>query len=347
MPWVALAAAGAAVIGGALASDASSDDRTAALNQNQAAVKAWLDVNVPDPEQQKVVLQRFVQQGTLSPELEQAVKLGQSEFSKIQSDPALRETRLKALSSLSDIGDNGGLTLSDQANLQKGLIDVAAGDRGRREAISDNMARRGISGSGLDMTAQLDSAQKATNLASQQQLDTLGSARARALQAIQGAGSLAGDISKEDYAQKANAATAADSIAAFNAKALQGVNHSNVEAKNAAAATNLKATQDIANANTGITNQQEIQSKGVYQQEFNNKAAKAAGLTGQYAQLGNAYNNAANRTAASGAGVGAGVAQGLSNYGALDAYLNKNKSDPNEETYTYDNDELEKKYFEY
>ncbi len=340
MPWLAVAAVGAQVLSGAMGSAASAEDREAALSQNQQAVKAWLDVNVPDPEQQKVVLQRFVQQGTLSPELEQAVTRDVSAYEKIQTDPRLKQSRLKALSSLEELGSSGGMTLSDEANLQKGLNDINVADRGRREAIADNAARRGISGSGFDQANQLRNAQDATNRQSQQQLDVLGSARDRALKAIMASGDLAGSIQQQDYNQQKDLAGARDSIADFNARALAGVNQRNTAARNITNAQNLKSRQDISNANVGIANQQETQNKGVYQQDFNNRAAKAAGLTGQYQQLGNAYNNAADRTAGTWAGVGSAVGKAGSayaNYDALNKYLDKDKEDEGETYYYGDN----------
>ncbi len=315
MPWIAAVAALAPIVTGAIGSAASASDRKKALEQSRAGLQAWMDVNVPDPEQQKVILQRFVQQGTLDPKLEQAVLQGASELEKIKTDPRLKQSQLKALSSLEDIGSSGGLTLSDQANLQKGLNDVAVADRGRREAIADNMQRRGLSGSGFDQAAQLRNQQDATNLQSQQQLQTLGSARDRALQAITQGGSLAGQLRSQDYGEQKDLAGARDSIANFNARALAGVNHSNVGYQNEAQAANLKARQDIANANVGIANQQELHNKDVYQQQFDNQARKAGGLAGQNTILSNKYDQAADRTASGWAGAGSSVAQAGGAYG--------------------------------
>lgn len=331
MPWIApVAMIGAAALSAAQGSAASAADREAALGANQQAVQQWLDLNVPDPEQQKVVLQKFIQQGTLTPELEQAINRDSSAYDKIQTDPRLKAAQSEALGSLQDIGHSGGLQLQDQANLQKGLNDVNVADRGRREAIQDNMQRRGMQGSGLGVAAQLGSAQDATNRQSQQQLDTLASARSRALQAIQGGGQLAGQMQQQQYGQQKDLAGARDAISAYNSQNLQNVNNKNVQARNDAASANLAARQAVANANTGIANQQEIQNKGTIQQQYDNQAKKVAGATGQYGNLANAYNNQADRTAGTWAGVGGAIGQGASqyaNYNLMDEYLkSKNKT---------------------
>jgi len=115
MPWIA-ALGGLALAGAGQA--AASSDRNAQLSASQNALKSWLDVNVPDPAQQRVILQQFQQTGTLSPQIEQAIKQDPSAFNKITLDPRLQESQMRALGSLEDLGNKGGQTLNDQAQLQ-------------------------------------------------------------------------------------------------------------------------------------------------------------------------------------------------------------------------------------
>lgn len=309
-----LAALGAQLLSGAIGAASSAGDRARAVAANQEALKAWLDVNVPDPAAQKVVLQRFVQTGELGPELEAAVKRDATEFEKIQLDPRLKETRMRALSSLEDIGD-GGLTLSDRADIERATSDINVMDRGKRESIVDSFARRGQLGSGAALTSQLMGAQGATNRASQMQLDTLAAARKRALDAIMGAGQLAGDIQSDDYKQQSDLAQARDAIAEFNTKNMQGVMNRNVDRRNAANEYNLNLRQKVSDANTKLANDEQIYNKGLIQQEFENKARKAAGLSGQYGKQADAYNDSANRTAGQWAAAGSAIGKGALAYG--------------------------------
>lgn len=316
MPWMVVAAAGAAVIAGMMGSATSAADRAAAMAQHQAAVNAWMNVNIPDPEQQKIFLKQFVQTGTLSPELEKQVKLDSTNYEKIQTNPKFKEATMRALGSMEDLGYSGGMTLEDKANQQKLQNDVDTSDRGRRDAIVDNFARRGVGGSGFALGAELQGAQGSTNRLAQGSLDTAASARKRALDAIMGAGQLGGQMQAQDYNEQSNLAKARDSIQEYNARNLQSVNNRNVDRTNSANQYNLTNKQRISDANTALSNEQEKYNKGLIQQNFQNQAAKAAGLSGQYNGVANQYSANADRTANQWAGAGIGVGQAVSKYAA-------------------------------
>lgn len=331
----ALIGAGASIFGGLLGSAASSADREEAINANREAVKAWLDINVPDANDQKILLQRFVQSGQLTPQLEAAVKRDASAYEQIQVDPRLKESQMRALSSLENIGAQGGLTIEDKANLQKQQSELDAMERGKREAISDQMARRGISGSGLDLVSKLSNEQSSINRASQNQLDTLGAARKRALDAILSGGTLAGQMGQQQYAQQADLAKARDSISDFNARNMQSVAARNIDRGNEAQQYNLGRQQKVSDMNVGVANEQEKYNKALRQQEYENRLRKAGGVSAALGQQAQASNAAADRTAGTWAGIGSGINQGIAaygqqqnadrQYGLLNDYLNPDK----------------------
>ncbi len=86
-----------------------------------------------------------------------------SKFSDIEGDPRLKEHQMSALASLSELADNGGMNDMDRANMARMQSQAATADRGRREAILSNNAARGMGGSGMELLAQLDSSQAATD----------------------------------------------------------------------------------------------------------------------------------------------------------------------------------------
>lgn len=310
--------------GGIAANNASEAQRQAALAANQAAISQWLNVHVPDPAQQQIVLQKYAQTGQIDPILETAIKQDPSSMAKIQQDAGLKGQQLKALGSLQDLGASGGMTINDKANLQGALNDTNAAAAGRSGAIQDSMAARGMGGSGLAMAAQEANAQAANNRDSQAQLQTLGSARDRALQATMGAGQLAGQISNNQFQQDAAKAQAQDSINRFNTQNSQAVNAANTGITNSAQAANVALQQGIANQNTGLANQQEIYNKGLIQQNYQNQLQQAAGASGQYNASAGFDTAGANRTAQSVAGIGAGINQGLkgiAQYDQINNYL--------------------------
>lgn len=345
MPWLA-AMVGAPLVSGAIGSMASADDRAAAVEANSKAIQQWLDVNVPDIEQQKIIMQRYIQTGELDPKSEEMMKLGPSAMEKVkeQLDPRLKNAQLDALSQLEDLGHSGGMTLADKANLQKSLIDINAADKGRRESIVDNFQRRGMGGSGAALIAQLQGAQDASTRQSNQELETLGSARQRALEAILKGGQLAGDIRGQEYGMAKDVAGSQDAIAKFNIQNAQGVQQRNVDRDNAAQEYNLNLKQRVSDANTDIANKEKVRNADLLQQQFQNRATVAAGRSGQYNQQANQLNNSADRTAQQWANIGSGVSQGIGAYGSyannkdlLDKYFGQsNEFDPDKMDYDKD-----------
>ncbi len=140
-----------------------------------------------------------------------------SEFGNISEDPRLRDAQMRSLSSLEEIGSSGGLLAVDKALLAKTQRDAASQDRGRREAILQGQAARGMGGTGNALLAQLDSSQAATERSNQAGLDIAGMAQDRSLNAILQAGTLSGNIRGQEFDQNARKAQAQDAINNFNA----------------------------------------------------------------------------------------------------------------------------------
>lgn len=327
-----LIGAGISAVSGLIGAADSSGDRRKALEANHQALQAWLNVNVPDPEKQKIFLQNYVNTGKLTPEVEQAYSQGKSQLNGIQVDPGLKSKQLNALDSLSDISKNGGMNLSDQANEQKRVNDINAMDRGKRGAIADSFAARGMGGSGLEMASQLGEAQDATNRANEASLNTTASARQRALDSIMGSGQLAGNMRNQDFGEQKDVAGAQDAINRYNTTNLQSVAQRNTNRQTEANQYNVQNAQDIANRNTGVANQQEIHNKGLYQQNFDNQKSLAGGVANAQNGMANAYSGAADRTAGQWAGAGSAIDHGITaaqNRSAyIDAHANK-VPDPN------------------
>lgn len=175
-----------------------------------------------------------------------------TEFDKISTDPRLREAQLNALASLEKIGNSNGLLDADKALLAKTQRDAAMQDRGRREAILQNNAARGMAGTGNELLAQLSSSQAATDRSNQAGLDIAGMAQQRALDSIAKAGSLGGSIRGQDYDEQAKRAAAQDAINQFNAGQKTRGSFNNAGIKN----DQLKYHNDLRQ--TGFENQHGI-----------------------------------------------------------------------------------------
>lgn len=306
MPWLAaVAAVGAAGIGAA----SSASDRAKSLSENEKAVQAWLDINVPDPAQQKLALQRYVQSGELTPALEEAVRRESTNAEKINVDPRYRESQLRALKQLEDLGTEG-LSFADEAELADLNNDVNAQARGRIGALRDSAAARGVGGAGVTLALEQQAAQDAQMREAAATRDKFAMSRQRALDAILKGGQLAGDIESRDYGQQKDLAGARDSIDAFNAQMLAGTRQRNAAATNDARRFNLTNKQDVANKNTTLANE-EMKWNDIdrYQQRFDNDTKVASGKANAYTGNANAYQSNANQTAGQWAGIAQGAAQ--------------------------------------
>lgn len=244
------------------------------------AVNEFRKISVPELEKQRLKLEQLVLQGELTPQQAETILQEESSLTSYSADPRLRDAQLAALGQLERIGSEGGLTIEDRAALQEANMLQDSRSRGAREAILQNMAARGLSGSGQELLAQLsgqqDQAQQASLMALQQ--GALG--RQRALEAIMGAGQLGGQMEDQRFGQARAKAEAQDIINRFNTANRQAQINQNVMNANTAQAQNLAARQAIADQNVALRNQQQMYNKGLYQQQFQNQLQRAGGISG-------------------------------------------------------------------
>lgn len=205
------------------------------------------------PEQARALeeYRRYVQQyAGRDPELYQSQgslildEMGPSEMGSIVTDPRYREAEMAALRELEDQSKNG-FTASDLADIQRTETLANRANRGRIESIRQNMQARGMGGSGLDLVAQMQSAQDANEMAALKALEREGMMQDRKSQATMNLGSTASRLQGRDFQQAASKAQAADEIARFNA-----------QTRNQAQQYNMQNRQNISNANADLRNTQ-------------------------------------------------------------------------------------------
>lgn len=224
----------------------------------QAALAEWGNVNLPDL--RPVNLQNYewqgdyaapssvtapvvnagenVQYNDIDARLADTSLMGNSAFDDVAVDPRLKDSQMGSLAALDEIVQGGGMSARERAQLGHVQSDVAAADRGRRDAILQNMQARGMGGSGMELLAQLQSNQAATDRAAQQGLDIEAQAQDRALQALMSQGQLAGNIRGQDHGEQAQAAAARDAISQFNTAALNSGSQFNANTANSMAQVN-------------------------------------------------------------------------------------------------------------
>lgn len=272
-------------------------------------------------------------------------RMGRSAFEDIDSDPALRDAQMGSIGKLDEIIAGGGLTMRDRANLERLRGETAAADRGRRDAILQNMAARGMGGSGMELLASLQSAQAATDRDAMAGLETAAQAEERALQAIMQKGELAGSLRGQDFDEAARIAAAHDAIEQFNAAAANQNAQFNAGQGNQVALTEANRADTMNRFNTG----NRLQTSLANRDYATNVAMNNAGRTDEANRfnIGNQLNVAldqAGRTDAANrfnigneldvakTNMGAVNAAGMAGWGARQDIANANTGIKNQQT---------------
>lgn len=327
IPIAAAIAAQAVVpmITGAIGNKAAQGDRVAAQEVFKQSVRDLEAIGVPAIEAQQLVLDKYRSAGQLTPELEQDVKLGDSAMGGISLDPAYKESQMTALNKLKELGESGGMSLTDRATMEQTMGNIAADERGRREAALSRVRARGQLGSGMELAAQLGGNQEAVTARHLAGVTAAGSAQDRALQAIIAGGNLGGNMRTQEFSEKSKAAAAADEIAKWNAANQQGVQTRNVGTINDTKKYNLTNDQNISNSNTELANKQQVYNKGLQQQYFDNRLKQASAMGNARAGLANNLTDSANATASMWAGIGSGAAKAAGTYATSELENQKKK----------------------
>lgn len=155
------------------------------------------------------------------PALEELIKAGQIDgtaYDQISEDPATRSAQVDALNAMLNEGNRNGASIQSQAAIGQILDRTATADAMNREAVMQDMARRGQLGGAQEMAARLMGQQQNARTAALQGTQVAADDRNRALQAMVQAGQLGGNIRGQDYTIAANRANARDALAKWNAQ---------------------------------------------------------------------------------------------------------------------------------
>jgi hypothetical protein len=145
-------------------------------------------------------------------------KLDKSEMTKITTDPRLAEAQYSGLSTLDEISKEG-MTKEDAYALEGIRQRSARDEASQRGAVLQNLAQRGLGGSGSEISARMMAAQGGANRASQQAMDLAQQKRAAALQAVLQRSNMATGMRDQQFGEKSDIAKAQDAIAQYNANA--------------------------------------------------------------------------------------------------------------------------------
>lgn len=264
-------------------------------------------------------------------------ELGSSRMDAITTDPRYRDAELAALADLEDQSQNG-FTARDRAEMAKIEQEANRANRGRLGAIQQNMMARGMSGSGMDMVAQMQSAQDSNELEALKALEQEAQMNERKQSATARMGTLASNLQGRDFQQAEAKARAADEIAKFNANLKNDARLQNWNRQNTVMDANSNANYQFSkdrlgarqakaqlgyNAGADSMNRKTIQD----QQEQEANAGKFGAILGAGGAIGGAIIGAPAGPAGIAAGAGAGYQVGSGVGGAMgrNAYRNNRR----------------------
>lgn len=306
----AVASAALPAIGGLVGYAASQGDVDQARRLREQALQRILGVNTPDMLAQQANLEQYKQVADLPPAiLEEIISAGPSKFEGISTDPRLAAAQMKALSGLEERGETG-LTAKESAELKDIRRQTARDEQNRRASILQNMAQRGMGGSGAELASALSGSQAAAERQSQEGDKEAAMIQERALQSLLGAGQLGGSIRGQEFGEKSSIAQAQDEMNKFNVANQISQQARNVGRQNTTAQQQFEFQQGMANQNVGLRNQEQLHNKELLQQQFRNQMQKEEAAGGALGRQAAGKDEEAKRTAALWAGLGQAAGQG-------------------------------------
>jgi len=274
---VASAAKGIAGGGGASGKSDTAGQMDAAYRQ--IATQLYNNLQVPELDKSQYGgyswLKDFVPE-TYDPWVGQAYQMSDDQ----QSLDAQRQS----LGQLQDFA-KGGLQPADLVALQQIQQQQAGAGSSAAATAADALRARGLGGSGAEYAARIGANQQAANSSQQLYDSAMQQALTRQLNAVTGAGNLAGNIRQQSDNVSQQMANINNT---FNSQVQQlrtnaAINSANV--RNSANAANLAGRQNTANQNVDTANRNTDLTRQLQQQTFNNQLQKIAGqansLTGQ------------------------------------------------------------------
>ena len=290
---VGLATAGLGIAAGLYGQMRSAEDRKRQEQMIRAQMAEIDALQIPEEEklQYKAALMNDIAK-------EEAILQGQTSLDSIQLDPALRQAQMQALASL-ESQSRGEFGAEERARLDQIQRQAQQAERGSRGAIMQGMQRRGISGSGLELAAQLQNQQASADRQAMEGVQLEAQAKQRALDALSRYGAQARGMEEADYGRSLQAAQARDAIERFNVGQRTGVQQRNVG-----------ATRDIGLANVQAQNQASRFNAGAVADRYNMQQNKARLKGGALGGLGDMYGQRARDTQRMYSGMGSALATG-------------------------------------
>jgi hypothetical protein len=259
MPVTALIAGGAGTVAGGLMGYLTRPDLSASTQSaKMQALTALLNrpPEIPEVEFAKYSTPEALSYlGNFTPEELQATGLPSGVINQ-----AMRQKQLQAIGGVEELSQTG-LSAIDRAALTEIQNQIATQERGQRESILQNMAQRGLAGSGQELAAQLQASQAASQQASTQGMQQAAQAQRARVDALTNLSNMATGIESTDFQRQAQKAQAQDVINQFNVQNRNVAGLRNLQTQQDLSTMNAQERNRIAQANIDLENRQRLQNQ--------------------------------------------------------------------------------------
>jgi len=308
----------ASAIGGVLGNALSGDDRDQAMQAYQQALAEINAIGAPPDLARQIILQRFEQDGVLTPELEEAVALDAPKVAAIQEAPELRKAQMTALQLIGQRAATG-MGPEDRARLAEIQLQQARDTEAKRQQILQSYQQRGLGGAGSELAAQLQAASAGSAQAAEQGTQLAAQAQRAALESAREYGALGGQIRGQEFDIARTKAGAEDQAAMARFNEAVGRQQRNVATRMGVQQQNLATRQRIAEQNTAQANAELQRQRAAEAQQYQLALQRAGMRSAAQQAIGQAYSGRAQQTAGMWSGIGTGIGRVAGAYAAHSA----------------------------
>lgn len=202
----------------------------------------------------------------------------ESAAAKAKTDITGMQGQYDALRKLQGLTDPE-VTAKEQFMMEQSRRSQEGDQRAYRDAVLENLADRGASGSGAEIAAMLGAQQETGQRRMLEDLGTRAGAVDRSMQALDMSGQLSGDIREAGFNESFKRGTAADDAAAFNADLRSAYDQWTTKLKQDQAKDRWGRTVDIAS--TGASAIQDRFNRGIADTNFAGNVITGSQIPGQ------------------------------------------------------------------
>lgn len=199
----------------------------------------------------------------------QPTQFGESQMASAAADPQAIEAQKRALAQMQDIYAQGGYTAAERAQIDQTLAASAQQEASQRAAVQQQMASRGMGGSGAELAGALSAAQGGAETSRLQSGQIAAAGQMRALDALAASAGLGSEMRGQSFNEASTRGQGADRARAYDIESLNAAERWNANAYADAAQFNLNRASRRADTAMGRSQGEQAREGQAWQSQEN------------------------------------------------------------------------------